>query len=145
MTQENIRKSLFKDLDTWAAAQTPIIPVQWPNQNFTPPTTKDLAWLRPTVLFSEPEVASLGLSGTNLIKGIFHINVFFPKGELSGTPVGVAERLVQAFKRHTTTTPVSGIGARCLQSWQEAEIDRPDDKWLQIPVKVRFESTVYTT
>lgn len=89
MSQTLVRAALETALNTWAAAQSPAIPVAWENATFTPPTTR---YIRANIL--PADVQSLDLLGKHRgYRGVFQVTLCMPKG------VGMAatETLVNAL------------------------------------------------
>lgn len=89
MSQETIRKAFETRLKAWADAQTPAIPVAWPNVAFNPPAGR---YLRAFVLPARTEYLSLdGICRT--WRGILQANFCMP----IGTGAGTVESLITSF------------------------------------------------
>jgi hypothetical protein len=97
----SVRTEVETKLATWAAAQTPVVPVSYENVPFTKPTAT--AWLQIFFLDAitvNPDVAASGERET----GIFQINVCTPENK------GTKERdaLVTAMKGLFPVLPKTG-------------------------------------
>lgn len=134
MTQQALIGSLSKRLSDWAAEND--MTVRWPNDKaFTPPTDGS-GWIRATFFGLESQQAAVGSTGLNLLEGIMHLSVFYPRGTYAGAAYSKAEALISHFKRGTVTDAVSGVVARVSQAWREADLE--EEKWFHVPVKVRY-------
>ena len=103
MTQARIRAAFETALNTWAAAQTPAIPVAWQNVNFTPPATR---YLRAFVLPADTE--SYGLDGLNReYIGIFQVSIVLPSGQGAADGDAIAASLDALF---TPSAPLTSGG-----------------------------------
>ncbi len=91
MSNAIIRAALESRLKTWAAAQSPPIPIAYQNAPFTPPT--QARYLRAFLLPAETD--SQYVEGTDRIyMGLFQISICVP----AGTGPGVAEQLVVSLE-----------------------------------------------
>jgi hypothetical protein len=115
MGQETIRKGFETRLKAWADAQTPAIPVAWPNVPFTPPAGR---YLRAFVLPAQTQYLSLdGICRT--WRGIFQVSFCMPLGTGAGTVEGLvasldayfAQTFVQDAQRIYLLEPLSAAPA----------------------------------
>jgi hypothetical protein len=88
-----IRQAFETRLATWAAAQTPAIPVDYENSKFTPPAGRYIrCWLMPVPTQSE------SLDGSHrLRRGIFQVDLCMPVGAGPGAAGALAASLDTAF------------------------------------------------
>jgi hypothetical protein len=123
-------------LNTWAAAQSPVIPVAWEGQGFAKPAS-DL-WLEPFLIPNETmnyEVS--GVRKTHL--GLFHVNCWGKTGEGMGKVRRLAQSVVDLFPL------VPKVGLVSIESTPTASrpIESDPSGWVGIPVliKYRYEAT----
>lgn len=140
--------SLLTQLQTWLTANSTVLatdPVAYPNREFTPPDASLTAksWLRVTFIPAETQQASVGDAGMNLMSGIMLINVFSPKGANAGPANALADSLVTAYKRGTNCPAVSGYVARIEKAWRSMAL--PDERWFNVPVRVKWFQQVTNT
>ena len=93
MSQATIRKGFETKLKTWADAQTPAIPIAWPNVPFTPPVGR---YIRADVLPAATEYSSLD-NVCRTWRGVFQVSFYMPLNIGSGSVEGLAATLATAF------------------------------------------------
>lgn len=93
MTTARIRAAFEAKVKTWAAAQSPALPVAWTNVEFTPPAGPYCrAFLIPA------RTASRDLGGMNRsYAGVFQISLYLPIGEGPARAEALAASLETAF------------------------------------------------
>lgn len=77
MSQDRIRTALETVLSTWAAAQSPAIPVAWENVEFTQPEGR---YLRAFLLPAQTISADIGRANRRYA-GVFQVSVVMPLGD----------------------------------------------------------------
>jgi hypothetical protein len=88
-----IRKAFETRLKTWADAQTPAIPVAWPNVTFTPPAGR---YVRAFVLPADTTSDTLDKLH-RAYTGIFQVSLCMPLNTGSGSAESLAASLDTAF------------------------------------------------
>lgn len=89
MSNTKIRAGFESPLATWAAAQSPPIPIAYENKTFTPPTAR---YIRAFLLPAQTD--SVDLQGAHRsYRGVFQVSLYMP----TGTGAGAAELLVMAI------------------------------------------------
>lgn len=127
---------------------SPRYPVQWPDVKFEPPTesdghggTRPAPYLRAS--FMPAEITSSVGHGSNIHRGLFQVDVFYPRGQ--GLPNGmeVAGSIKEWFARNTNISRESAN----VRIVKEPSIGTPieEDKLLHIPVRVTYFSTTPNT
>lgn len=114
-----------------------ITAIAWENKSLDPPAIDGTkSWARVSFFPAETRQGSLGDEGLNEMSGIMLVNLFYPKGKGSGILNALADSLVSHFKRGTITAAVSGYTAKIKNAWRDSPL--PDDRWFNIPVRVRY-------
>lgn len=93
MTQALIRAGFETALKTWADAQTPAIPIAWPNVAFEPPAGR---YLRAQLLPAQTKKLTLDGSGRTY-RGVFQVLFSMPPGTGAGSVESLAASLDAAF------------------------------------------------
>ncbi len=132
MTQALIRRAFEGALSTWAAAQTPAIPVAWENVEFRQPAGRYLrAFLLPALTDSQ----DLGRVHRRY-SGVFQVSVVMP----TGTGAGAAEAIVGALA--TLFAPATPIVVSGLSVWASQPLSTgpaiPDGDRFVIPCSVPY-------
>lgn len=104
--------------------------IAWPNIEFVP--TVDTLYLRPTLLPTSHNQASLGANGQDRFEGIFQVDVFF--AAKSGGSVW-PDTIADLFKRGTSLTVGTG---QLTISKVELEPLQNEQAWCMIPVSIYF-------
>ena len=86
-------------LDTRLNALSGNIPTAWENTAFIP--TKDVLYLRPSLLPAPTIQAALGVNGIDEYIGIYQIDIFAPAGKGRGEAEIKADSVADHFKRGT--------------------------------------------
>lgn len=138
MTMARIRTAFESKLNTWAQAQSPALPVAWPNVTFTPPVGSYVrAFLIPS------STASRDIGGKNRsYTGIFQASLFLPIGSgpaLADSLAGsldaafpVDTQLISGSLRITLTSPMSAAAA----------VEEPDRYLVPVSCSYRAEDYV---
>lgn len=93
MSLPDIRYLLESRLKTWAAAESPAIPVAWQNVALTPPATR---YLRAFVL--PAETGSQTLDGSHRrYTGVWQVNVVVPIGTGPGAAEAIAQEIADLY------------------------------------------------
>ncbi|MBT2326125.1 hypothetical protein J7E62_27735 [Variovorax paradoxus] len=130
MSQAIIRAGFESRLSTWAAAQTPAIPVAWQNVAFTPPVGR---YLRAFLLPAKTQTASMdGICRT--WKGIFQVSFCMPIGTGSGTVEGLAASMGAAF---TDSFTQSGLRIYLLEPFSMAAAIQEPDRYV-VPMSASY-------
>jgi len=98
MSLQAIHGALASHLATFAAAQTPALPVAYENRDFDPP---EGVYLREHLLPAEPAAAALGTDAPNRHRGILQVDVLGEAGQGSGPVSIIVDALTAHFKRGT--------------------------------------------
>lgn len=133
MTQPRIRTALESRLNTWAAAQSPAVPVAWQNVAYTP--TTGTRYVRASLLSGETQNPIYGPLHRRLI-GILQVDIVAPTGTGMAASEALAESLCTQFKRGTTLTQ---SGLQIIMDYSPsigpAQID---EGWVFLPVSIRY-------
>jgi hypothetical protein len=93
MSDALIRAAFESRLATWAAAQSPAIPVAYENVNFTPPAGR---YVRCFILPANTQSETLdGIHRKRM--GIFQVDLCMPNGSGAGAAIALAASLDAAF------------------------------------------------
>lgn len=122
MSQDRVRKAFESKLKTWAAAQSPAIPVAWENTDFKPTAG---AYIEPSLI--PVRTVTETLDGVHRrFMGLFQVSLVMP---IDSGP-GDAEALVKALDAlYPLTTPLTadGLVIVLLQPMSAAPaVPRPD-------------------
>ncbi len=132
MSAELIRQGFETALKAWADAQTPAIPIAWPNVPFNPPAGR---YLRSFVLPLPTEYLSLD----NVCKrwrGIYQVSFVMPIGTGSGTVESLITSLGAAI---TSTLTQSGLRIYLLRPFSAAPPISEPDRFV-VPVSTAYEA-----
>lgn len=135
MSDALIRKAFESRLKTWADAQTPAIPIAWPNVAFTPPAGR---YLRAFTLPAETQY----LSTDNVCKtwkGIYQVSFCMPIGTGAGAVESLLPSLTAAF---TSNFVQDGLRIFLLRPFSARPGIEEPDRWV-VPVDAAF--TCFTT
>nr|WP_295383550.1 DUF4128 domain-containing protein [Pseudoxanthomonas sp.] len=133
MTQPRIREALETRLNTWAAAQSPAVPVAWQNVAYTP--TTGTRYVRASLLSGETQNPIYGALHRRLI-GMLQVDIVAPTGTGMAASEALAESLCTEFKRGTTLTQDGltvvmdfspSIGPAMIEGG-----------WVMLPVSIRY-------
>lgn len=139
MTQPRIREALETRLNTWAAAQSPAVPVAWQNASYTP--TTGVRYVRATILPAETQNPIYGQMHRRLI-GIFQVDVMAPTGTGMAASEALAESLCAEFRRGTTLTQ---DGLTVVMDFSPSiGTAQPEDGWVFLPVSIRYRADDFT-
>lgn len=132
MGQETIRKGFETRLKAWADAQTPAIPVAWPNVAFVPPAGRYVrAYLLPA------KTSFLSLDGVcRTWRGIFQATFCMPLG----TGAGTVESLIASLDAYFTQTFVQDSQRIYLLEPMSAAPAVPDPDRYVVPVSAAYRS-----
>lgn len=138
MSVKAIRAALESAVATWAAAQTPAVPVQYQNVAYTPAI--GTRYLRTFTIPAETENPSLG-DAHRRYTGILQANLYMPDGNGSGTGETLADSLLTYFARGESFT-ISGVTVRILQS-PSVNPALNDNGWYIVPVAIRYQADIF--
>jgi hypothetical protein len=132
MSQATIRKGFETRLKAWADAQTPAIPVAWPNVAFVPPAGR---YVRAFVLPAKTQYLSLdGVCRT--WRGILQASFCMPLG----TGAGTVESLVASLDAYFASTFVQdGQRIYLLEPLSAAPAIQEPDRYV-VPVSAAYRS-----
>ena len=137
MSQALIRKALESTLATWAAAQTPAIPVAWENVEFAQPAGR---YLRAFLLPATTTSADLGRANRRYV-GVFQISVVMP----AGTGPGAADAIVSALA--ALFSPSAPIVESGLSVWPSQPLSAgpaiPEPDRFAVPCSVPYIADTY--
>lgn len=133
MTQKIIRTALEGRLNTWAAAQTPAVPVAFENIAYTP--TNGARYIRVRMVPAETANPTMATDHRRLI-GLMQVDIVVPIGNGMGAAETLAEAIVAQFPR----------GLSLIQSGKKIHIDQSpsigpalvENGWSFVPVSVRY-------
>jgi hypothetical protein len=118
--------------DTHLAGMTSVPPIAWENIDFTPSAAT--LYLRPTMIASPTEQASLGDNGKDITEGIYQVDVFIPDSVgRSVWPDLIADR----FKRGTVLTQ-NDVSIRIRSA--SILIGLKDENFYVVPVSIRWQT-----
>lgn len=122
----SIRQELETKLATFAAAQTPPIPISWEGVSFTKPT--NLPWLQ-MFLISSTTISSDVAATRIRERGTLAITVWSPSGSGAGVIEILADKIVQLFPvvPKTGTVSIEGPG-------NSGRIMLDNSGWLALPI-----------
>ena len=130
MSQELIRKAFETRLKAWADAQTPAIPVAWPNVAFVPPAGR---YVRAHTLPAQTQFLSLD-GECKTWEGIFQVTFCMPLGTGSGTVESLITSLGAAFAQSFTQ---DGLRIFLLRPFGAAPAI-PDGERYVVPVSATY-------
>lgn len=111
----------------------PVIPISWPNRNFTPPAAG--GWLKVNML--PAPTSSLAIAdGSNQYIGVMQVSVFWPENTALTTPSEKAGQLIAWFKAGTTLYREGVKIVINRPPYQSAPL--PEPSWLQVPVTIPY-------
>lgn len=112
--------------------------IAWPGKAFDPGTT---AWYRASFTPTEqPVMAEVGLSARVRHRGVFQIDVYYPKGNYGdGALRQEAERIAAAYKAGTSLSS-SGVYTRIESA--AAGRTKEEEAWLSVAVQVWWRADV---
>ena len=134
MSTARVRQALETALATWAAAQSPAIPIAYENLPFSPPTTRYLrAFLLPA------RTRSLGLDRKHRsYAGIFQVSICVPTGAGPGAALALADALATVY---APSTPLTAAGLKVVLT--EPSTPGPalqEPGWHVLPVSVPYQA-----
>jgi len=130
-------------LESLLATLLPATPIDWPNTDFTQPSTDfissdGVSWARPAF---RPGNAIEADFDTDERLGVFIIQLFFPKGTGSGDALAKASTIEEAYKRkdfnslHCKATYTNEVGEWAGESIADGGRERLGlDNWYQVNV-----------
>jgi hypothetical protein len=133
VSQETIRKAFETRLKAWADAQTPAIPVAWPNVAFNPPEGR---YIRAFTLPAPTQFLSLD-GVCKKWRGLFQANFCMPIGTGAGTVQSLITSLGAAFSLSFTQ---DGLRIFLLEPFSEAPPLPGDGDRYVVPVSAAYES-----
>lgn len=133
-----IRTALETALNTWAAAQSPVVPIAYQNVGYTPAI--GTLYVRASMIPAETQNPSLG-DAMKRYTGIMQLNIYGKDGNGSGANETVSDSLLSYFARGESFVS-GGVTVRILQS---PSINPPlnDAGWYITPVAIRYQADVY--
>lgn len=133
MTQPRIRTALESRLNTWAAAQSPAVPVAWQNAAYTPTTGS--RYVRAALLPAETQNPIYGALHRRLV-GLLQVDVVAPTGTGMAASEALAESLCTQFRRGTTLTQ---DGLTVVMDYSPSIGPALiDEGWVALPVSIRY-------
>lgn len=123
-------------LEAALAGALPAFPLAYENVPFT--TAQGTAYGEVYLLPAEPENIEIGRA--HIQRGILQVNLFYPLGEGTGAATAKAETIRTAFPFAATFT--SGAVNVLITRTTEIGQARPDNDFLMVPVRVRFEARI---
>ncbi len=132
MSQALIRAALETPLATWAAAQSPAIPVAWENVTFQPGERYIRANLLPA------QTISLDLLGKHRrYQGLLQITLVLPQGPGMGDAEELVSSLEALYPQHAIFT-AAGLGVQIVRPMSAAS-GIPGDGDVSVPVTCRYQ------
>lgn len=132
MTTALIRSAFESVLATWAAAQSPEIPVAWQNVHFTPPAGR---FIESFILPADTE--SRDLAGQHReYRGIFQVSVNMPAGSGAGAGEAIADSLAALYPTNAPLV-VGSLRVFLLTPMSPAPPIVTDDRYV-IPVSCSY-------
>jgi hypothetical protein len=137
MSQAIVRQALELTLSTWAAAQSPAIPVAYENVEFTPPAGR---YVRAFLLPAPTESLDLARVHRRYF-GVFQVSLVMPKGTGPAAAEALLASLSAAFP---TSAPIVRTNVRVwlTQPMSAAPAIQEPDRYV-IPVSAPYEAHVY--
>lgn len=130
MSQATIRKAFETRLKTWADAQTPVIPVAWPNVAFNPPAGR---YARADMLPAPSQYLTFDQTGKTW-RGVFHVRLCMP----IGTGAGVVEALIASLSADFAPTfEQDGLRVYLLSPLSAAPAMNEADRYV-VPVSAPY-------
>ena len=129
MSQLKIRAALESAL----ASLTPAIDTAYQNTTYKPVTGRE--YQEVYLLPAEPDNQSLG-DGSRQERGIFQVNLMFPKGQ-HPLPAGARAEMIQALFRRGASFTKDDVTVQIERTPQIAGGSEEDDRW-KVPVKIRW-------
>jgi hypothetical protein len=134
----DIREAFETRIQTFAAAQTPAIPVAWENVGFRP--SPDIAYLRCAMLPALTQNPWLGVTSNRLV-GIYQINVYGIQDEGPGGAEAIADALIALFPRGGMTQNGKTINIDYTPTRAKGMNDQ--NGFFFIPVRIRYREDVF--
>jgi len=136
VSQALVRAAFETALSTWAAAQTPPIPVAWENVNFNPPASR---YIRANLL--PADTASFDLLGKHRrYQGVLQIMLCMPLGVGKGATEALVSAIEALFPQAAWFT-ASAFRVQ-VASPMSAAPSFPDDSKMLTPVSCRYRSDI---
>lgn len=133
MSQPRIREALESRLNTWAAAQSPAVPVAWQNKDYTP--TIGVRYVRAYLLSGDAQNPIFGAQHRRLV-GLMQVDVVAPTGTGMAASEALAESLCAQFKRGTTLTQ-DGLTV-VMDASPSIGPTLIEEGWVVLPVSIRY-------
>jgi hypothetical protein len=115
-------------------ALNPALPVAWPNESFTKPTS---GYLRVTWIPNLNRRRSVNSSGTHQRLSLLQIDVFAPKNQNVAIAIDIAGKIAAHFPPDQRIR-AQGVTARVTRAPQVAQ-PIPDDTHILVPVTIPIE------
>ena len=131
-----IRAALEVRLATWAAQQTPALPVAWEDRPFSPSGP----YLRVSMLPAEPDDPVLG-QGLQRHQGVYQVSVFVPAGSGPVTAESKAANIAALYARGTVMT--QGTTRVVIDRTPQVGRLMPDGPYSFIPVSIRYRADIF--
>ena len=123
-------------LDGHLNTMTSVPPVAWENITYEP--VVGTLYLRPTLLFGNTEIATIGdTTSTDQNIGIYQVDVFAEAGKGKNAAIVQADLVADRFKRGTEIT-YNGLTVRVKNVSMAQPVTV--DGWYQVPVEIEYES-----
>jgi hypothetical protein len=135
---KKIRQALETALNTWASAQTPVIPVALQNKSYVPVIGN--RYVQVNILHAETQNPSMG-DAHKRFTGIFQVLIYAKDKTGAGEVETIAESLFTTFARGQSFT-ASTVTVRILDS-PSISPSFNDNGWYVLPVSIRYQSDIY--
>lgn len=131
-----IRAAIEVRLATWAALQTPALPIAWEGWAFSPNGT----YLRVDMNTAEPDDPALG-QGLQRHRGVYQVSVFVPTGSGPVTAESKAADIAALFARGT----VMNQGSTKVEIYRTPQVGRlmPDGPYSFVPVTIWYRADIF--
>lgn len=133
MSQAIIRQALETKLNTWAAAQTPSIPVAWENVPFTPPSTR---YIRSNILPAPTTSGTLARTHVRY-SGILQVTLVMPNNSGPSAADALIDSLRTAFDPALLITQ-GAIKIYVIEPASPSPPLQEQDRFI-IPVSIQYE------
>lgn len=125
-TGEAISNALLGHLG--ALSFSPVVPIAWPNVDFTPPQSGP--YLHPAIIKNKTQPTAFR---TDELMGIFQVSIYSPLMLGSAPSEKIADQIIDHFSRGTWISH-EGVTVRVRNAW--TSVAMRDGSWWHLPVSV---------
>jgi len=120
-----------------ALTLSPALPIAWPNESFTPPSS---GYLRVTWIPNINRRLFLGSADAHQRLSLLQVDVFAKKNQNVAVALEIAGKVAQHFPADLRMT-AQGITCRVIKAPDVAQ-PLPDDAFLMVPVTIAIEAFI---